>query len=309
MSDQWKRQCQLVIGKDGEGIKIEGLRIKFEIVKTIEATPNRAVISVYNMNHSSESKIHNEYDEVVLNAGYADNHQMIFRGNIQYVFQHRDRADTIIEIEAADGDKDYRQAVMNETLAAGTSHSQIVDRAVASFQAGTIKGHVQAGEKKRIRGKVLSGSTRDILNDLSRESGANWSIQNGQLDFVSTEDVLPGEAVVIRADTGMLEAPEANDKGIVVKTLLNPSIRINGAIKLDNKDIRAKRQEQNDLATRREKSETNAPLGRENEQVVGLDPDGIYKVIKLTHEGDTRSNEWYTRIECIGLNQPIPESR
>lgn len=69
--------------------------------------------------------------------------------------------------------------------------------------------------------------------------------------------MLPGEAIVLRADTGMLGAPEINDKGIAVKCLMNPALRVNGAIKLDNNGIKAKRVKAQALATKREKQETN----------------------------------------------------
>lgn len=314
MSDsvrQWKRKVQVVIGKAGSGLMIENLRVQFEVAKTIESAPNIAVIRIFNLHPDNEAKIKNEFDEVLLNAGYEGAMRLVFRGNIKHVYRYREKNDYITEIEAGDGDKDFSKAVMNETLAAGTTTSQLVDRAVGSFRGvgGTAKGHVQVHDRARLRGKVISGNTRDVLNDVARESGANWSIQDGQLVIVSANDVLPGQAIVIRADTGMLGAPEINDKGIAVKCLLNPALRVNGAIKLDNNSIKAKRQKAQALTTKREKQETNPPLGRENEQLVRLDPDGIYKVLKLTHKGDNRGQEWVTEIECIGLDQPIPATR
>jgi hypothetical protein len=314
MSDsvrQWMRRAQVVIGKKGVGLMVENLRIAFEVTKTVEAAPNIAVIKIYNLHPDNEAKIKNEYEEVLLNAGYEGAMQLVFRGNIRHVYRYREGNDYITEIEAGDGDKDFRTAVMNETLAAGTTNSQLVNRAVGTFNGvgGTTKGHVQVDDRARLRGKVISGNTRDVLNDVSRESGANWSIQDGQLTIVSTNDVLPGQATLIRADTGMLGAPEINDKGIVVRCLMNPMIRVNGALQLDNNGIKAKRQQANALATQRERSETNAPLGRENEELVRLDPDGIYKVLKVTHRGDTRGKDWLSESECIGLDQPIPKSR
>lgn len=308
---QWKRKVQVVIGKGGTGLLVENLRVQFEVAKTIESAPNVAVIRIFNLHPDNEAKIKNEFDEVLLNAGYEGAMRLVFRGNIKHVYRYRDGNDYITEIEAGDGDKDFRKAVMNETLAAGTTTSQLVDRAVGTFKGvgGTTKGHVQVNERERIRGKVISGNTRDVLHDVARESGANWSIQDGQLVIVSTNDVLPGEAIVLRADTGMLGAPEINDKGIAVKCLMNPALRVNGAIKLDNNGIKAKRVKAQALATKREKQETNAPLGRENEQLVRLDPDGIYKVLKLTHKGDNRGQDWVSEIECIGLDQPIPAKR
>ena len=308
---QWKRKIQVIIGKKGTGLLVENLRIHFEVGKTIESAPNVAIIKIYNLHPDNEAKVKNEFDEVLLNAGYEGAMRLVFRGNIKHVYRYREGADYITEIEAGDGDKDFSRAVMNETLAAGTSNAQLVDRAVGSFKGtgGTTKGHVQVNERARIRGKVISGNTRDVIGDVARESGANWSIQDGQLVIVSSNDVLPGQAIVIRADTGMLGAPEINDKGIAVKCLINPQLRVNGAIQLDNNGIKAKRVKAQALATKREKQETNAPLGRENEQLVRLDPDGIYKVLKLTHKGDNRGQDWVSEIECIGLDQPIPSTR
>ena len=314
MSDsvrQWKRKVQVVIGKKGTGLLVENLRVHFEVAKTVESAPNVAIIKIYNLHPDNEAKIKNEFDEVLLNAGYEGAMQLVFRGNIKHVYRYREGNDYITEIEAGDGDKDFRKAVMNETLAAGTTTSQLVDRAVGTFKntGGTTKGTVQVTERARIRGKVISGNTRDVLHDVARETGANWSIQDGQLTIVGANSVLPGEAIVIRADTGMLGAPEINDKGIVVKCLMNPMLKVNGAIQLDNNGIKAKRVKAQALATKREKQETNAPLGRENAELVRLDPDGVYKILKLTHKGDNRGQDWVSEIECIGLDQPIPKSR
>lgn len=308
MSDsvrQWKRKVQVVVGKAGSGLLIENLRVVFEVTKTVESSPNVAVIKIYNLHPANEAKVKNEFDEVILNAGYEGAMQLLFRGNIKHVYRYRDKNDYVTEIEAGDGDKDYRKAVMNETLAAGTTTSQLVDRAVTTFKGtgGTTKGHVQVNERARIRGKVISGNTRDVLSDVAKESGANWSIQDGQLVIVSANAVLPGEAILIRADTGMLGAPEVNDKGVAVKCLLNPLLKVNGAVKLDNNSIKAKRAKAQALASQREKEEAR------DKDPVRLDPDGIYKVLKLVHKGDTRGKDWLSELECIGLDQPIPAAR
>lgn len=302
---QWKRHIQVVVGKGGQGLLIEDLRIQIEIAKTIESAPNTAIIKIFNLAPSNEARIKNEFDEILVNAGYENALRLIFRGNIKHVYRYREKNDYITEIEAGDGDKDFRNAVMNETLAAGTTTSQLVDRAVNSFRGtgGTSKGTVQVKERARLRGKVISGNTRDVLHDVARESGANWSIQDGQLVIVGVNSVLPDEAIVINADTGMLNAPEINDKGIAVKCLMNPQLRVNGAIKLDNNGIKAKRVKAQALATKREKEEAS------QKEPVRLDPDGIYKVLKLTHKGDNRGQDWVSEIECIGLDQPIPANR
>ena len=294
MSAQFKRVCQVIVGKSGKGVLIESLRIEFEIIKNFDSEPNYAIIKIYNLSPDNENKIKNEYDDVIINAGYKDESRLIFRGNIKHVYRYRKENDFITEIEAGDGDKDFRNSIMNETLAAGTTNQQIVERAVKSFGT-TIKGEIQLTERQRFRGKVISGNTRKVLADLSQESGANWSIQDGQLQIIKVGAFLKDVAIVINSQTGMLSTPEINDKGIAVKCLLNPQIRINGRIKLDNNLIKAKRIKPKSLANERQKKESKPKTP------IRLDPDGIYKVLKLTHKGDTRGNDWITEIECVSI--------
>lgn len=296
---QFKRVCQVVIGKAGAGLSITDARIQFEVAKTVLSAPNTGIIRIFNLNPNNEHRIKNEYDEILVNAGYDGAVKLIFRGNIKHVYRYRDGNDFITEIEAADGDKDFRLATMNATFAAGTNATQVIDAAVSSFSGigGTTKGVVQASPTRHLRGRVVSGNTRTVLDTEARKAGANWSIQDGALQIVSVNGVAPGVAVVITSETGLLGSPEINDKGIALKCLLNPKILPNGSIKLDNNSIKAKRQKAQALGKAIEAEK--AP--------VRLDPDGVYKVIKLTHKGDTRGADWITEITCIGLDQPIPQ--
>lgn len=302
MSRQWKRVCQLIIGEQGKGLLVEELRMTFEIIKTVTQEPNTALIKVYNLNPTNEAKIKDEFDEVLLNAGYEDSIKLIFRGNIKNAYRYRETTDIITEIEAADGDTDYKNSIMNETLASGTGSKQLIDRALVTMPR-TSKGHVQIADKIRGRGKVISGNTRDVLRDLAKDSGANWSIQDGQFQMIGANSVLPGTAIVLRSDTGMLEVPEVNDKGVSVKCLLNPDLKINGVIKIDNNNVKGLYRRTQPLAPPRETKEN------QYKDPVRPDPDGLYKIIKLTHNGDTRGQEWVSIIEAIGLNEPIPDSR
>lgn len=295
---QWGRVAEVVIGKRGIGVAISDSRIQFDISKTVESTPNAGVIRIFNLSPTNEARIKTEYDEIFLKAGYGENAQLIFRGNIKHVYRYRDGNDFITEIEAADGDKDFRKSTLNATMAAGTTTAQLVSNAIGSFVGGTTAGAIQIPHKALRRGKVVSGNTRDILAGVASISGANWSIQDGQLTMISVNGVAPGTAVLVNSETGMLGSPEINDKGIAVKCLLNPKIRVNGAIQLDNNSIKAKRQQAQALGKAVEAEK--AP--------VRIDPDGIYKVIKITHKGDTRGKDWTSEITCIGLDQPIPKT-
>ena len=298
-NSQWMRQVQVVVGSGGSGLLIDQLKIDFEIRKSIQPTPNTALIKIYNLSPNNENSISKEFTEVILNAGYQNNVRIVFRGNIKHVFKYKEKTDYITEIEAADGDEDYRNAYLNLSLSAGTSRSHVITQAVGSF--GTTKqGFSDIDDYTHIRGVVLTGNTRTILDKLAKDAGANWSIQDGQLTIVKTTGVLPNTAIVVNSDTGMLDAPEVNDKGIGVKCLMNPQIACNGAIQLNNNDIRIRERKVSIL------SSASSKKSAANQTPARLDPDGIYKVIQLIHRGTNRGNEWVTEMRCLALGSPIP---
>lgn len=299
---QWKRHCQVITGAGGQGLSVEDLRITFEVTKTLLRTPNTALVKIYNLNPDNEAKIKGEFDEVIVNAGYTGALGLLFRGNIRHVFRHRETNDWILEIEAADGDKDFKHARTVISLAGGSTAQDLIEHVVQSFESTTL-GHFIVPAAKRLRGAVFAGPTREVLDRLAATLGANWSVQNGQLDIVAADSTLPTEAIVINADTGMLGAPEIDDKGIKVKCLLNPKIIPNGKIWLDNNDIQLRVRKQRESKPGAKKPSTK----KKHKELARLDPDGVYKVYKVTHKGDTHGNDWHSEVCCVGLDKAIPK--
>jgi hypothetical protein len=300
---QWGRVCQVITGAGGRGLLVDDLRITFEITKTLLRSPNTADVKIYNLHPDNEAKIKGEFDEVLVNAGYKNATQLLFRGNIRHTFRYRDGNDWITQIDAADGDRDFRHARMVVALAGGSTAHDLISKAVASFKTTSL-GHFVAPAAKRIRGAVYAGPTREVLDRLAATLGSNWSIQDGSLDIVSADSTLPTKAIVINADTGMLGAPEIDDKGITVKCLLNPAIVPNGKIWLDNNDIQLRVKRQREAAPGAKKPSAKT----KQTEIARLDPDGVYKVYRVTHKGDTRGtgNDWVSEVHCVGLGKAIP---
>lgn len=299
---QYKREVQIVVGKNGQGISITASgasprRVTFEIVKDHQANPNQATIKVYNLNDADQHKVRYEYDEIMVNAGYEGAAGMIFRGNIKHVYRYREGNDWIVQIDAGDGDFDFRNAVINESFAAGVSDATLIDRICGTFST-TKKGAVQGvASSGRVRGKVVSGNSRTVLNDLALQNDCNWSIQDGQLQIIPAKGYLDSEVVVVNATTGMLGVPEQDDKGVKINILMNPLLRINGRVKLDNDNIKRKQIDPM-LEKEREEDAQKTPSM--------LDPEGIYKIYKITHKGDTRGQEWVSKIETVSLDSAFP---
>jgi hypothetical protein len=304
---QWNRQFTLTVGKGGTGTMIKPpLKVEFEITKTIKHIPNVAKILVYNLAQDTEAKIKGEYDEVILSAGYEGSEQLIFRGNIRRQFSYRQDTDWILQIDAADGDKDYRNATIDVTFAAGTTVSQLIDHIAGKFNGGTTRGHMSFIDSAFLRGRTFSGMAREWLTKIADEAGAHWSIQDAKLIMVSATSTLPNEAIVINAQTGMLGAPEVTNDGIKVNCLLNPGILVAGKVWLDNNDLKAR------IAKEHEKkvSASGRPHPKKPPKTLArLDPDGIYKVNQIVHKGDTRGMEWVSEVLCEALQKSIPAGR
>lgn len=298
-SRQYLRSARVIVGKGGSGLLIEDLRITFEVIKDHQSAPNQAVIKIYNLNDVNQRRIRFEFEDVVLNAGYKDSEMLLFRGNIMHVYRYREKTDWVVEIVAGDGDRDFRNAVVNESFAAGMTDAQLVKRLSGSFittKEGSIKGVSNAA---RVRGKVVSGNTRRELDLIARQNNCNWSIQDGLLQIIPVDGVLDSQAILVNELTGMVGTPEQDDKGVKIKTLLNPLYQINGRVKLDNDNIKRKKSKLKELKGEPDKVKEPARL----------DPDGVYKIYKLVHKGDTRGAEWTSEIHTVSLNSAFPTKK
>lgn len=287
----WMRDCKLVVGKDsGEGLDLSNLRITFQTKKGDAETPNSAEISVYNLSDETALKVRREFTQVFLSAGYVNNMGLIFQGNIRQVRIWRENGvDKVMSILAADGDRAYNFATVNRTLAAGSRPADRVGVCQDSFRA---KGAGEAyapdpGGEALPRGKVMYGMARKYMRDEARDTGCEWSFQDGRMQLVPRDGYLPGEAVVLTHETGLVGSPEQTQDGVSLKALLNPRLKVGGRVKLDNASIK----------------EAQTQIGKASgEKPPALDADGFYRIIKIEYKGDTRGNDWYADMVCIGLD-------
>lgn len=305
---QFKRIAQVVTdtAATGDGISIDELRISFKVTKTITHTPNTAEIKIYNLSPDTEGRIKGEFDDVILNAGYQGSVVLLFRGNIKNSAASNDGPNRVMQLACADGDRDFHNTTVNFSLGAGSTSSQLIDHIVSKFTT-TKKGTIVFPDKPRSRGRVYVGMARDALTSLARQHDSHWSIQDSALQIVATDTTLPTEAIVITTATGMLEAPVRTDKGINVKCQLNPRLKPGGKIFLDNNDFKIQ-VAQARLKLPSAKPHAGAKAKAKSHQTALLDPDGIYKILKVEHEGDTRGPKWESLVTCVALGG-IPAGR
>ena len=290
----WLRACSLVVGgNSGSGLDLSELRITFKTKKGDLETPNSAEINVYNLSEATASRIQREFTQVALSAGHVGNSGLIFRGNIRQVRTWRENGvDTVLAILAADGDRAYNFATVNTTLAAGSMPADRVRVCQGSMAAkGTEAGYTpDLGGQALPRGVVMYGMARQYMRDEAQNTGTDWSIQDGKVQMVPRKGYLPGQAVLLTHETGLIGTPEQTQEGITVRSLLLPNLRIGGRIKLDNKSVK------------RMQSPLKMAAGQTAPR---LDDDGVYRILKVEFSGDTRGNDWYADMLCVGVDDTL----
>ena len=285
----------LVADVTGNALDLSQFRIKFNVKQITSQTPNAAEITVYNLSLDTAISIRAVAKRVILQAGYNSNFGEIFVGNIKQVIIGRESAtDSFINIIAGDGDIAYNHAIVATTLAKNSNQNDVINQCVnATTPLGvTAGGNTKVDSKiNNPRGKVLFGNARTFLRQVAKTTGYTWSIQNEKITFVKTTGYLPGQAVLLTATTGMIGTPQQTSEGVNVKCLLNPYIRINGRIQLDNTTVQAV------------KVNLTLQPGSKTNVAPPLPSNGLYIVIAAEHSGDTRGVDWYTNLVCLGYDQ------
>jgi hypothetical protein len=302
MTAQYLRKVSLVVGNaEGKGLDLSGLQFRFAVRRGDLQTPNSVDIRVYNVSKETARQIMTgngqeggtpEFSQLRLLAGYQDSDQygLIFQGQIMQVRRGREsQADTFIDIRAADGDEAYN-------FAAGSTPQDHIDTLAAAM--AIPKGYTPELPATGLpRGKVFYGLARDSMRDVAKTNDVNWSIQDGQIQLAPIASFVPGTIPVLTSATGMVGWPEQTANGIHIRCLLNPNIKISSVVKIDNASV-LDYQLPIDVLT--------GQIAREI--TPRKDWDGFYVVYVAEHYGDTRGNEWYTDLICLGADpSAIPE--
>ena len=181
-----------------------------------------------------------------------------------------------------DGETIMNNSFIMKSVARNSTPREIVDTVCSTV--GLQQGRVSDDLKntRLPRGKVLFGMPRDFLRPIAYDNNGTFWIESDKLYLDKFTDVPTSQAIVLTPDSGLIGYPTQVDNGVEIKCLLNPRIKLNGLVKIDNSAVRLKQVQVGQLVT-------------------PLDIDGEYQAISINHVGDTRGNDWYTTV--IGVNR------
>ncbi len=280
----YKRIASVEIGLPGQkGRRISDLRISFSVKKPnpgLKDSINMANIDIYNLSEETRNQINNLDNIVILKVGYeeANGEEILFIGNIKNIINLKTVPNVVTSITAGDGYNALQNIAVALSYKEGTKISQILSDVVKKF--GITKKQLfsvaQITDKEFTQGFSFAGQVKTILNKLGEYGNFDWSMQNNALKFVSRDTADDTRAVKITPSTGLLESPirindtlnktdEANSiKGWQIKSLLQAKLEPGGVVVLESQEIPA---------------------------------DSKFKIIDVTHTGDTHGTSWFSDIK------------
>ncbi len=279
----YDRQAQVEIGKSAAliALRIEGLRVTFDVQKDLKTSANQARIGVYNLSAATRGRIRELTDTVTLRAGYVDESlKEVFHGDIVTVSHVREGADIVTRIVANDGGTAIRGSFASVSYAEGASLKRILTDIVTAMGL-PIKYLDSFDDQQFLQGFAFAGRARTALDKVTARAGLEWSIQGGQLKILKrggTDNPRNIAVPVISPQHGLIGSPERLDRltddptaekkppGWKLKSLLQAAVEPGGKVGFTSAE---------------------EPTAK------------AYRVQSIQHKGDTHGDDWTSTIEVL----------
>lgn len=291
---QKNRVFQLTVGDSNtsEGVLVESnLQVTFDISKSTnnKDRTNSASIEVINLDPDTLALLDTDYPAAVFSCGYEDTNslQRIFSGRVTNVATRKNGADLATQLQLGAVYTEINHEVLSSLVAPGRNVKDVAEairQAIPGVSRGIYNGTNLNNEI--IYGYPLSGTPKEMLDELSEKYELDWQIEEDTLyvhnnDRANSENF--NEAYVISEDTGLIGSAyrvnpqvrkskknKAKKPGVQWTMLLNPDIRAGDIVLLQDTLIQ-----------------------------------GYFKIETLRHYGGFRDNSWYTDCKGISLEKVL----
>lgn len=296
------RVYRLLVGKKGnnKGLEITELRIQFEIEKTAKKNPNKSTIKIYNLAKATREELEKPDTRCVLYAGYKDGDGalLLFQGAVTFAWTKYDLPDIVTEFELGDGAPEIRDTTISVGYDKGVKSTQVLNDVSTKMGTPLVLAK-DLPERIWENGLSYFGSARTLLDKVTKGTGLEWSIQNGDLQVIKQGMVTTRKGIVLSADSGLIGSPERERKskdgtaevkdtskkktsvktatkhydGWSVKTLLLPQLNPGDRVKLESRSV-----------------------------------DGVFRVQEIKHRGDSSADgDYQSEMKLIDPALPLTD--
>ena len=241
-----------------------GLWIAGTVEHTSGSRPNKAKIKIHNLGDDSANWIDTPGHVIQVAAG-EDVVGSLFRGDITRAETRQESPTRVTAIEAAEGQRIWRDSVISRSWPANTTRSQILGDVLTVM--GASRGRISPVIPERIfaTGFVWGGACRDLLNLIyDPDLGERWTMTGNAVD-ISIDGEVPGNVQVLAPETGLIGSPSRTKRGgLKAKAKLSAVLRPGGGVQLRARLVQ-----------------------------------GLFRLVKAIHQFDSRGSPWLTSVEGV----------
>lgn len=284
----WDRVYELKVGDAAQILTVDGFgaepaQIRFRIGMHAYSFLQTAEITVYGLSAENRRLLYERYTDVRLTAGYRNRYAQIFTGTIYNKTIGRDGAEVYVTLYCRAAGDAWASASVNQSWGNSTPAKEIIEDVAATF-GYPIEFIGDFDDLPRaINGMTISQDSKAAMRSLSRNYSFTWSIENNQMIItrLGAGRVAADSIFRISAESGMVGSPRIRERGIDVTLKMNPAIRPQDTIEVENAT--------GELVF-------NNPNASFFQDTLGV---GRYQVFGVSHVGDYNGDMWDTIIEGI----------
>jgi len=254
-------------------IVVRDLRVQFSIEKNLSSEPNPCTVTITNLAESTRAEIQKKPLHVRLDAGYVNQLERIFTGDMRYGENKREGVDWNTMLQLGDGDRAFRYGRVSRSFKSGVDVKTMLTETASSMGLKLPSSVADARDMldQFATGVTLNGPSHREMDRILSRSGRTWSIQDGQLQILKKNEALKSQAFVLSQEIiGSPELGAPKEPGsppvLSIKVLLHPGIRPGCKIQVKSRFI-----------------------------------NGLFRVMRVVHNGDTRGDAWFSEIEATPI--------
>lgn len=190
---------------DGKGISN---RVFFEVERDDSTVPNRAQLRIFNLAPNTLNQLTAAPDNLPcrIQAGYTDNYQQIFAGELRRGMVSDERPDTVFSAAAGEGTEKLQSSKVSKTWPKGIEYKQVVNHLAELLGVGTIQDATKGAITGALSSSLtLRGDTGFELTSLLRGFGCRWFITGDTLTIQKVDTVLATPGILVES---FLRPPE-----------------------------------------------------------------------------------------------------
>jgi hypothetical protein len=211
----------------------QGLDVEFKVVRSLKPTdPNTCDLKIYGLSDDTQQQLANASQAykpaggpttkvipVRIDAGFVNNTSTIFLGEMRAAETTKDGQETETELSTGDGDDALVIQRISQSFAPGATPVQVVQALLSQMgvgqgNLGAVKP-ILAGSSMFTLGVNLKGNAAETLTKICASAGLEFSLQNGQAQFLPRGQPLAGEAYLLGPNTGLWGSPTVDTKGVM----------------------------------------------------------------------------------------------